>query len=825
MIDAVPVTSRGHNPQQGHQMTETPMKILLVEDDAVDARSLCAMLREQISANIDVTRAESMGEAEERLAKNTIDVVVLDLGLPDTQGLEAVRRAHAAASHVPMVVLTDLDDESLAVQALKEGAQDYFVKGKVEPATLYRAMRYAIERKTMETELRDARDRAKRAEALLRDAVDSLSEGFVIYDREDRFVMCNDAYRRTAPEATGLLVPGTPFEDIVRDALAKRGSVDARGREAEWLAERFRFHREATGALEHHLDDKFWVLATDRRMKNGGIAGLRVNISALKHAQEALRKSESHLDRAQKIAGIGSWELDVATGSQIWSKELYRIHGVSPEDFTPDVTNFAAYVHPDDGPLVRRWFTDLMEGHEQSACEARIVRPNGQVRLLRVDGREVVNPDGARQRFAGTMQDITDRRLIEQQLAQAQKMEAIGNLTGGMAHDFNNGLGIIIGNLDLLGRLIKADQAATELCDEARDGALRCADLIRHLLAFARRQPLHPRQIDVNTLADTTVTLLRRMLGEHITLSLQLGTPLPPVVADPVQLQVALTNLANNARDAMPKGGHLDITTKAMTFDARYAELHPEVTPGSYVAIEVSDSGIGIPPSIIGNVFEPFFTTKGPGQGTGLGLAMVFGFVKQSGGHVTAYSEPGRGSTFCIYLPCAPQAAVEAAVPVDRQPLVGGDETVLLVEDNAPLRQATVRQLEALGYKVREAEHAAAAMAILATQDPVDLLFTDVVMPGKIDGIALAQQSLRLRPTMKVLLASGFPGTRGDGKSAAAGVFPLLSKPYRYDELARMVREVLDSDKERTSTIATSLMMDTDHSLHGGIPAVPTKRV
>jgi PAS domain S-box-containing protein len=802
-------------------MTEHPLKILLVEDDASDAFSLCAMLREQISASIDVKRTASMGEAERYLAAHAVDIVVLDLGLPDTQGVEAVRRACAAAPHVPMVVLTDLDDESLAMQALKEGAQDYFVKGKVEPSTLYRAMRYAIERKAMEKELRRARDRAERAETLLRDAVDSLSEGLVIYDREDRFVMCNEAYRRTYPANVDLLVPGAHYEDVIRDGLAKGGSVDARSREPEWLAARLRFHREATGAFEHHLRDGFWVLASDRRMKNGGIVGLRIDISALKQTQEALRKSESHLGRAQKIAHIGSWELNSLTGIQTWSKEMYRIHGVSSEDFQPDMTNFAAYVHPDDDPLFRSWFADLIEGHEQTACEARIVRPDGKTRLLRVDGRAVANPDGVSHRFAGTMQDITDRRMIEQQLAQAQKMEAIGNLTGGMAHDFNNGLGVIIGNLDLLRRLITADPTATELCDEARGGALRCADLIRQLLAFARRQPLRPRRIDVNALAETTVNLLRRTLGEHITLCLQPGASLCPVMADSVQLQVALTNLANNARDAMPKGGRLTITTKMIDLDTHYAALHPEVSPGAYVMIEVSDNGAGMTADVLANVFEPFFTTKGPGQGTGLGLSMVFGFVRQSGGHVTVSSEPGQGSTFRIYLPCVPDAGAEIDTRIDGKPVVGGDETVLVVEDNARLRKATVRQLETLGYRVREAEQAAAALAVLATEDRVDMLFTDVVMPGTIDGIALAHQALRLHPALKVLLSSGFSGTR-DAAQNDGSAFPLLSKPYRYDELARAVRMVLDTDRERTSARAA---IAADQSLHDGNPAVPAKRV
>jgi PAS domain S-box-containing protein len=707
-------------------MIESPLKIVLVESNAADAHFLTEMLHKEISANIEVMRAESMGDAERHLVKLGVDIIVLDLGLPDAQGLEAVRRARAAAPHIPMVVLTELDDVSLALRALQEGAQDYFVKGRIEPTTLYRAMRYAIERKNMEKELLGAKDRAEQAEALLRDAVDSMSEGFV---------------------------------------------------------------------------------------------------SALKQAQEALRRSEWRLDSAQKIAGIGSWNLDLGTRRHGWSKEMYRIHGVSPENFQPDMTNLAAHAHPDDDTSVRRWFADLMEGSEQTACETRIVRPDGEVRLLHLDGREVANPDGVSRSFAGTMQDITERRQIERQLAQAQKMEAIGNLTGGMAHDFNNGLGIIIGNLDLLGQLLKADRAATELCDDARDGALRCADLIRQLLAFARQQPLRPRQTDVNALVEGAATLLRSTLGENITLSLRLATRLCAIVADPEQLQVALVNFANNARDAMPKGGHLDITTRTMELDAHYAALHPDVAPGTYVAIAVRDSGIGIAPDIIGNIFEPFFTTKGPGQGTGLGLSMAFGFVKQSGGHLTVYSEPGRGSTFCIYLPCARDAGIEAAAAADREPVVGGNETVLVVEDNARLRNAAVRQLEELGYRVREAENAAAALAILATADRADLLFTDVVMPGAMDGIDLAHQALRLRPAMKVLLTSGFPGTCGADQSTTSYAFPLLGKPYRHNELARMVREVLDQGKERAPDTAACLATGPNQSLHDGNPAVAATQV
>jgi PAS domain S-box-containing protein len=654
-----------------------------------------------------------------------------------------------------------------------------------------------------EEELRAAKNRAEQAETLLRDALGSMSEGFVIFDRDDCFVMCNEVYRQTFPRANDLLVPGMLFEDIVRTAVARGFRFDADG-DQEWLTERLRQHREADGASEQRMDNGSWILATDRRMSNGGIAGLRIDITALKQAQAALRESEARLERAQAIAGVGSWELDLITGRYIWSKELYRIRGVSSETFEPTLASVEAHVHPDDNQQAKEWIASLAAGFRMDPQETRIIRLDGEARLLRVEGQAVIDPDGVIRRLAGTTRDITERRLIERQLTQAQKMEAIGNLTGGMAHDFNNGLGVIIGNLDLLGRLVEPNRTAVEICDEARDAALRCADLTRGLLAFARRQPLHPQRTDVNALVTNIARLLGRTLGEDISIRLRLDASLWPAIADPAQLEAALVNLATNARDAMPKGGQLDISTKNVDLDATYAALQPEVSPGAFVVIEITDTGVGIPPEIIGRIFEPFFTTKGPGEGSGLGLSMTFGFVKQSGGHLSVYSEPNLGTTFRLYLP---RADARNAVPVGVAAvpsIVGGTDTVLVVEDNPRLRQVTARQLSELGYKVKEAEHAESALALLARDDRVDLLFTDIVMPGIMDGLDLAHAAISQRPHLKVLLTSGFPGVRGGSQRLTKCPFPLLNKPYRRDELAGTIRDVLESEHHQSVVRETS---------------------
>ena len=392
-------------------------------------------------------------------------------------------------------------------------------------------------------------------------------------------------------------------------------------------------------------------------------------------------------------------------------------------------------------------------------------------------------------------QGIARQHEIEAQLRQAQKMEAIGNLTGGMAHDFNNLLGVIIGNLDLLRGKPRGgatmDPEIDQLSGEALDAALRGADLTKRLLAFARRQPLQPQRIEINEHVFGISKLVRRTLGDDVEIKLDLGADVWPVVADLAQLEAALVNIMNNARDAMPMGGRLTIATSNRILDEDYVSLHPELAPGSYVLIELSDTGTGIPPDVLSRIFEPFFTTKEPGKGTGLGLSMVFGFMKQSGGHINVYSETGHGTTFKLYLPRVTNRTTAPVVTTTAAPL--GNETVLAVEDNEGLRRVVVRQLTDLGYRVIEAPEGVAALRTLESEK-VDLLFTDVVMPGGWNGYTLAKHALERWPALKVLLTSGFPETRLGTDSQASGNMRLLTKPYRRDDLAGAVREILDAN-------------------------------
>ncbi|MBV1789613.1 PAS domain S-box protein [Marinobacterium sp. D7] len=389
-------------------------------------------------------------------------------------------------------------------------------------------------------------------------------------------------------------------------------------------------------------------------------------------------------------------------------------------------------------------------------------------------------------------EEMADRQSAEAALHQAQKMEAVGQLTGGVAHDFNNLLTVINGNLQILAGHCRGDGLAQELIDAALQAGQRGADLNRTLLAFSRRQQLKPVLIDLSALAQGIVSMLRRTLGESIALDIRTVDNLPKALADPSQLEVALLNLAVNARDAMPKGGRLLIETSKIHFDEQTAALEGDLKPGAYVVLAVSDNGSGIAVENLSRVFEPFFTTKEVGRGSGLGLAMVYGFAKQSGGHVKIYSVEGKGTTVKLFLPQA-QAGGEVILSEPEQtPNRTGHERILVVEDEPDVRALAVRIMRSLGYQVLEAEDGPSALALLRSDSEIQLLFTDVVLPGGMHGPDIARQARELRPDLPVLYTSGYTGNAIDQLEQSNQPVRLISKPYAIDDLAEQIRMALD---------------------------------
>ncbi len=385
---------------------------------------------------------------------------------------------------------------------------------------------------------------------------------------------------------------------------------------------------------------------------------------------------------------------------------------------------------------------------------------------------------------------LDERNASDVQLRQAQKMEAVGQLTGGIAHELNNILMVITGTIEILAEAV-ADRpelaAIAKMVDEAAE---RGADLTQRLLAFARKQPLQPREVDVNSLVMEAANLLRPKLGEHVEVHMALAGDTSRALIDPRQLTNAILNLALNARDAMPDGGKLTIETCNVVLDDNYAHMNGDVSAGNYVTVAVINSGHGIPANILDHVFEPFFTTRDVDKGSGLGLSMVYGFVKQSKGHIEIYSEEGHGTTVRIYLPQATGAA-EPASAVNTSVVEGGRETILVVEDDNRVRTFVVGQIESLGYSTVAAINAAEALTVIDGPQAIDLLFTDVIMPGSMNGRQLADAALQRRASLKILFTSGYSNEAIIHHGHLDAGVLLLAKPYRKSDLARMIRSAL----------------------------------
>ena len=542
-----------------------------------------------------------------------------------------------------------------------------------------------------------------------------------------------------------------------------------------------------TGSTTQALEQAAAELERCRAETGAAEAARQAAEEALVHKNDVLRAMISALP-------VGVITIDRHGKVELWNQACEAILGYTAEEMVgrPSPTHVFT-PNPDLRASAADVFLRMVTGQLVKGEEVQCRRKDGSLVETSLSGAPLMGEDDRLRGAICVFEDISHRKAMAFQLQQAQKMEAVGQLTGGLAHDFNNILGVAIGNLDLLEVDLADNPRAAELLETALNALLRGAALTRALLAFSRRQPLQPARLDPADLLTASSRMLTRALGEHIKVELRVAGGLWPVVVDAAQLESAITNLAINARDAMPGGGTLVIAARNTELDEDYASQNAEVLAGEYVLIEISDNGSGMSAETLARVFEPFFTTKPVGQGTGLGLSMVVGFIKQSGGHIRIYSEVGHGTTVRLYFPRAPESAHGHARPgKGGERITGGSETVLVVEDNDDVRRMVRNQLTGFGYQVLMAEHGPAAMAVLRSDAHIDLLFSDVVMPEGMTGFALAEEALKLRPGLKVLITSGFPGDSLHHPPEGSARWGFLSKPYRKRDLARAVRDALD---------------------------------
>jgi PAS domain S-box-containing protein len=629
------------------------LRILLIEDNPGDARLLQIALHATLGEAAEVEHTDRLTTGIEILRERKFDALLLDLGLPDSQGIETVKTALGACPTLPIIVLTGSDDDELAAESVSVGVEDFIGKKNLSGSNLGRVLRHALERSK-------TRESLRRNEELFRLITENARDLITILDPQGKRVYCSPSYRT--------------------------------------------------------------VLGYD----------------------------------PAELQGTSSFD----------------------------------QVHPDDHESIT---SSLNEDSVDSKGVLRIRHQDGSWRFIESTRSIIRDEAGKLKNVVIIARDITDRKHLEEQFMQSQKMEAVGRLSGGIAHDFNNLLSVMIGYAENLQEKLDSDSPLRKSADEILNAGKKAAALTRQLLAFSRQQVLNLKVLDLNAIVVDVNRLLRRVIGEDIQLELDLDPRLGPVKADQSQVEQVIVNLAVNARDAMPEGGKLTIRTKGLELGTALLENEYRVQAGHYACLTVSDTGVGMDANTKARAFEPFFTTKEHGKGTGLGLATVYGVVKQSGGYIEVDSAPGAGTVFRIYLPLTAEAPEKKALEPVGVPLQPGKETILVAEDESSMRALLVNILTGYGFNVLQAEDGDEALAISRRyRGPLELLLTDVIMPG-MGGKTLAEHIRRERPETTVIYMSGYTGhTYMEQWPLEPGCF-LLTKPFLQQDLCRTVANALES--------------------------------
>jgi PAS domain S-box-containing protein len=827
-------------------------RILVVEDSPTQGEALRGELEAQGFGVVLVDSGERALEVLESSSGTEFQLVVSDVVMPGIDGFELCRRIKAGnRKEIPVVLLTSLTDPMAIVRGLECGADNYVTKPYTIPHLLTR-IRHALDKYTLRSGSRSSMGINVR----FLDTTFTITSGkeqildLFISSIEDVVRMNGEliASQRQLAETQKQLeefatrmarqaqVTAEKYSALMHSAndaifvLESDGRVaDANLRASEVLGEKLPLlgrqlvefaapeARQQLEALLHNptkeksVSDQSipFVRTSNRRIvycdvsasRSGDAIGdlllvILHDVTQRRLNEEGLRRSTQKLAEAQNIAGMGSWEWDLATDAVTCSDEYYRIFGVEKSTFVPTRADLLERIHPEDRPLMEDAIREALANGPAYNVEYRIVHPDGSTRQIHSRGEIRRDPTGIAVSMVGTIMDITERRSLEQQLRQSQKMDAIGQLAGGIAHDFNNLLTVIQGNSDLALESTDPGSDTHDEISEVKKAAASAAALTQQLLAFSRRQVLQPKPIHLRTVARNVERMLGRLLGETIRLEMQLDENGSAILADAGQIEQVLINLTVNARDAMPAGGVITIGCYSEHVNAS-TDAGLKLAPGHYEVLKVADTGIGMDQATRERIFEPFFTTKPAGRGTGLGLSTVHGIVKQSGGDLHVDSVVGKGTTFTIYFPSAAAQTVSTDTANATNGAPGGSETILLVEDEQTLRSLAKRILTQNGYVVFEAGNAAEAIQLTESAGrKFHLVLTDVVMPG-LDARTMVRRIAALQPGIKVLFMSGYHDDHAMLQDLAAAKIDFLHKPFSPHELRNKVRQVLDAEPLR----------------------------
>ena len=770
------------------ELRETPLRLLIADDDQADVE-LCLRYLRRSGVQFVADHVTTRDQFVEHLRSQTVDIVLSDYRMGSWTGMDALNTLKQIRPEIPLILMTGTIGDELAVESIKAGVTDYVLKGQLArlPMALHRAQE---ERMLREAEVR-ALAALRESEQHYRTLVHNAPEAIVVLDvQKARFIDCNDNATKLFGlsredllrcDPAELSPPAQPDGQPSSAAAAEKIELALEGHAPhfEWV------HRNAKGLdipCEVHL---VRLSSTNQTLVRGSI----LDITERKTAEAALRASEARYRSLVNNATYGIYWV-APEGSLLFANPaLVRMLGYdSVEEVVALRDTTGLFCQASAREEVRTHF--FVTGRVDATADWK--RKDGKTIHVRLNGREVSDPETGATCIEIIVEDITERRALEKQLANAQKFEAIGQLAGGIAHDFNNMIGAILGWADMG---LEETESGTRLhrhFEKVHQQGERAAALTRQLLAFARRQILEPRNIDLNKTVVETLNLLEKVLGSNIEIRANLSPDLAVVRADPVQMEQVVMNLCINARDAMPDGGSLILDTSTVTFDEKFCAMQPLAHPGTYAMLSVTDSGTGMDAATLDRIFEPFFTTKEVGKGTGLGLATIYGIVRQHNGFVQVYSELGLGSTFRVYLPAA-NVEVDASQSTQApQPIRGGNETVLIAEDHEGLRHLAIETLAGLGYDVITANDGEQALAeFQRNRSRINLILLDVVMP-KVSGPEVYERICAEAPGFPVVFATGYSADMSLLKKAQANGLPVLQKPYAPRDLARKVREVLD---------------------------------